>query len=167
MATPLHIKTLRRTSAGFTLIEVLIALLVLSIGLLGLAFLQGQGVKFNTDAYNRSQATLLAYDIMERMRANRDAVGQDHYDTSTQSKATAAKDRDCSGSSACNCYTRVCNTANMARFDLAEWYALQAATLPPDSTNLSTITRDNNEVTVVMRWKERDVLRSQQWVFEP
>jgi type IV pilus assembly protein PilV len=156
-----------RRQAGFTLIEVLIALLVLSIGLLGLAFLQGQGVKFNTDAYNRSQASLLAYDIMDRMRANRSAVGKDHYDASTQSKAAAAKARDCSGGASCNCYSSVCSITNLARFDLAEWYALQAATLPPDSSNLSTITRSGTEVTVVMRWKERDALRSQQWVFEP
>ena len=44
-------------SQGFSLMEVLVALLVLAIGLLGLAALQARGVKFNHDAYLRSQAT--------------------------------------------------------------------------------------------------------------
>jgi type IV pilus assembly protein PilV len=61
---------LLRHERGFSLIEVLVALLVLSIGLLGLAALQAQGLRFNHDAYVRTQATHLAYDIVDRMRAN-------------------------------------------------------------------------------------------------
>ena len=61
----------RRRECGFSLIEVLVALLVLAIGLLGLAALQAQGLRFNHDAYVRTQATHLAYDIVDRMRTNR------------------------------------------------------------------------------------------------
>lgn len=53
---------------GFTLLESLIALLVLAVGLLGLAALQVRGLAYNHDAYVRSQATILAYDLIERMR---------------------------------------------------------------------------------------------------
>lgn len=56
---------------GFTLIEVLVALLVLAIGLLGLAALQTQGVRFNHDAAVRTQATNLAQDMLERLRIQR------------------------------------------------------------------------------------------------
>lgn len=64
---------------GFTLLEVLITLLVLSIGLLGLANLQVVGLKNNHSAYLRSQATELAYDALDRMRANRQsAIGGDY-----------------------------------------------------------------------------------------
>jgi type IV pilus assembly protein PilV len=55
---------------GFTLLEVLIALLVLSIGLLGLAALQGVGLRSSQEAYLTSQASLLAYDLADRVRAN-------------------------------------------------------------------------------------------------
>ena len=55
---------------GFTLLEVLIALLILSIGLLGLAALQTTGLRSNTMATTRTHATQLAYDIADRMRAN-------------------------------------------------------------------------------------------------
>ena len=64
----------RRRQRGFSLIEVLVAMLVLAIGLLGLAALQTQGVRFNHDAYVRSNATALAYEIMDKMRARRGSV---------------------------------------------------------------------------------------------
>jgi type IV pilus assembly protein PilV len=56
--------------SGFTLIEVLIAMLILSVGLLGLAGFQASSARNNTSAYNRSQATQLAYDLADRIRAN-------------------------------------------------------------------------------------------------
>lgn len=56
---------------GFSLVEVLVAMLILAIGLLGLAALQTQGVRFNHDAYVRTSATVLAYDIVDKMRLNR------------------------------------------------------------------------------------------------
>ena len=60
----------QQRSEGFSLFELLIALLVLAIGLLGYATLQSQGIKSNTSASFRSEATFLAMDISERMRAN-------------------------------------------------------------------------------------------------
>ena len=47
-----------RGTAGFTLLEVLVAVVVLSVGLLGLASLQVNGLRFNHSAYMRTQATL-------------------------------------------------------------------------------------------------------------
>ncbi len=58
-----------RRSGGFTLLEVLIAIVVLAIGLLGLAALQLRGLTDTGNAYLRSQATWLAYDVADRMRA--------------------------------------------------------------------------------------------------
>jgi type IV pilus modification protein PilV len=60
---------------GFSLIEVLVAMLVLAIGLLGLAALQTQGVRFNHDAFVRTTATNLAMDITDAMRAARTPDG--------------------------------------------------------------------------------------------
>lgn len=60
----------RQREHGFSLMEVLIAMLVLAIGLLGLASLQAQSLKFNHDSYVRSQATILAGEMMDKLRAD-------------------------------------------------------------------------------------------------
>ena len=57
--------------SGFSLVEVLVAMLILAIGLLGLAALQTQGVRFNNDAFIRTQGTTIAYDIIDKLRVNR------------------------------------------------------------------------------------------------
>ncbi len=54
---------------GFTLFELLIAVLVLAVGLLGLATMQAQGLKSNNSAELRTEATFLAMDIIDRMRS--------------------------------------------------------------------------------------------------
>jgi type IV pilus assembly protein PilV len=83
---------------GFTLLEVLIALLVLSIGLLGLAALQTTGLRSNQMATMRTLATEAAYDITDRMRANPAGVAAGEYVialtdvTDPSATATAASD---------------------------------------------------------------------------
>jgi type IV pilus assembly protein PilV len=61
----------KSSERGFTLLEVLVALVIMSIGLLGLAGLMVNSLKNNQSAAMRSQAAWLAYDIIDRMRANR------------------------------------------------------------------------------------------------
>jgi type IV pilus assembly protein PilV len=63
-----------KLARGTTLIETLVALLVLSIGLLGVAGLQMSSLQNNRGAHLRSQAQVLAYDIADRMRANRNVA---------------------------------------------------------------------------------------------
>ena len=65
------------SDSGFTLIEVLVALVIVALGMLGNAMLQLQGMKNSNDAYLRSQIGLFAYDIADRIRANREC--QDEY----------------------------------------------------------------------------------------
>src|SRR5690625_3848715 len=59
---------------GMTLIEVLVAVLVLSVGLLGLAALQGISLQSNQNAYNRTQAVSFVYEAVDFARANRSAI---------------------------------------------------------------------------------------------
>ena len=55
---------------GMTLVEVLVSLVIISVGLLGIAALQITTLRANQDAYVRSQASAVAADILDRMRAN-------------------------------------------------------------------------------------------------
>jgi len=62
--------TRRYQQRGVSLIESMIALLVISIGLLGIAALQITAMKQNTSALNHSQAVWIGYNIADRIRAN-------------------------------------------------------------------------------------------------
>lgn len=61
----------RRSIAGFSMIEVLIAILVLAMGLLGYALLQTMNLRYTQSANYRTVATNLAHDLLDQMRANR------------------------------------------------------------------------------------------------
>lgn len=69
----------RRLQAGLNLLEVLIATLVLSVGLLGLAGLQISSLKTTQNASLKQEATFILYDLLERMRSNRQAVLAGNY----------------------------------------------------------------------------------------
>lgn len=75
---------------GFTLLEVLVALVVLSIGLLGLSGLQTSSLRNNHSAFLRSQATVVSNDIIDRMRANRGRALAGDYDIAYGDSTPAA-----------------------------------------------------------------------------
>lgn len=99
-----------RSQSGFTLIEILIALFVFAIGILTVAGLQIISKKANYDAIQRTSATFLAYDIIERMRANRDNL--DSY-LNPLGAAQAVPGT--------NCKTNSCTGDQLAAYDLWEW----------------------------------------------
>jgi type IV pilus assembly protein PilV len=79
-----------KVSYGYSLLEVLIALIILAIGLLGLAGLQLQGLRDNHSAFLRSQATYLAAEIIDCMQSNREAALQGEYDIGSGEDPTGA-----------------------------------------------------------------------------
>ena len=112
---------MRTQQSGFTLIEVMVSVLVLSIGLVGVAALQGVSLKNTQSAFMRSQATALAYDVADRMRANVISARIGLYDSgSYDPPATVAGCKSTTG----------CTAQNMAEHDLAEWNAAIATYLP-------------------------------------
>lgn len=119
--------------SGFTLLEVLVAIVVLSIGLLGLAGLMATSLRNNQSAYHRSQAVLLAYDISERMRANRPAALTNAYDITIGTAAPAGTD--------------------MAATDIAEWKAILARSLPAGDGAVS-VTASTRRVTITVQWND-------------
>lgn len=159
----MSIKNFRQKSAtvpeqadGFSMLEVMVALLVLSIGLLGLAMLQVRGMQLNSDAYFRTQATVLAYDLMDRMRANRKGALEDRYRASTPPTGTAP-----------NCDSTSCSYTDLATYDLIRWYTALGQTLPVNPNASTTITSAGGLYTITINWMERDLPLTQTWVFEP
>lgn len=91
----------RANAAGFTLIEVMIAVLVMGVGLLGFALLQTMNVRFTKSAQQRTVATNLAYEIIDIMRSQRSRGSYFNgitYDSFDAVAGTCARDADMSPS---------------------------------------------------------------------
>ncbi len=159
------------SQSGFTLIEVLVAILILAVGLMGLSAMQLTSLKVNQGAYYRSQASILASDILDRMRANREGFEDGDYD-----------DLDTSDSipSAQSCISSAlgCTSSQLADQDFREWAgyfedvdSLGNSYLPliPGATGTVDVDGDNN-ATVVISWGQQgwgenadgDIVKEQQ-----
>lgn len=121
---------------GFGMIEILVSLLVLAIGLLGLASLQTTSLTQTSEVRHRSQAILLADDLLERVRSNRDNIG---------SYAIAEGNLP-----ACNSAFAIANNG-VATNDLAEWKNSLACLLPSGNGSVQI---NNNLVTVQIVWED-------------
>lgn len=109
---------IRTGQRGFTMIELLIAVLVLSIGLLGLAALQAQALRNNQSSYHRTQATILAYDMIDRARANREGLDNGNYHLPANTQVNGCTS------------TPGCSAAQMSTNDMFEWNQLLGQHLP-------------------------------------
>ena len=122
---------------GMTLVEILVALVVLSIGLLGLASMQTASVKFSTSAYQRTQATAIAYDLVDRMRGNRLAALNGDYLVPFESPVPACAAFD--------------GTGTLRDQDIAAWRNAMACRLPQST---GSVTRLNDEFTITIIWDD-------------
>ncbi len=110
-------------AGGFTLVEVLVAVLVISIGMLGVAKLVLTAVTANDSAYFRTQAADLAYSILDAMRANRAyAATTGGYQLSFGQSPNMTIQCDALGAD--------CTPAEMAQYDLYRWRQQLASALP-------------------------------------
>jgi type IV pilus assembly protein PilV len=134
-----HIKT--KQNSGFTLLEVLITLVILAIGLLGLAGLQASGIKNNHSAYHRSQATLAVYDMIDRVRANKLAIN--NYLTTFMNPTIAT--------AKIGCTTSGCTNTQMAEHDLYEWNLIITSLLPSGAGEIS---QNGSIYTVKVTWDD-------------
>ena len=128
---------------GAGLIEVLISLLVIATGILGLTGLQASGLASNRTAYYRTQATILAYDIIDRQRANKAEAIAGSYLTATGPVTTT------------NC-TSSCTPRNIARTDLTQWKASLATQLPAGDGSVVAVTGAENTYQVTVQWARED-----------
>ena len=129
------------SQAGFTLLEVLVALLVLSIGLLGLAALQTLSLKFNHQSYGRTQAVIRASDMLDRIRANPLGKKAGAYDFVAAGSIPAIST---------DCTTAVCSSTELATWDINKWNTDNANLL----NGTGAITTSASVRTITIAWKE-------------
>jgi type IV pilus assembly protein PilV len=140
-----------RASSGFSMVEVLVALLVLSIGLLGLASLQTFGLKYNQQSYQRTQAVYQAYDIADRIRANPVGIANTCYDT-VAAGATAVTGA-CAGAFK-NCESNICTPNELANYDINKWNTANQNLL---SQGRGAISTSNARRTITISWIESEL----------
>ena len=149
--------TSTKSVSGIGLLEVLIAVLLISVGFLAVARMQVEGMRFSQSAYYRSQGYFMANEIIDRMRANLQGVAAGAYDDKSTDSSYAAPD----------CSTAVCTPVQIALKDLSEWRAnlypdnnARPALPSSDGTAASgeIISRGNNEFTIKLSWAEDDTV---------
>ncbi|MFK8053549.1 MAG: type IV pilus modification protein PilV [Woeseiaceae bacterium] len=129
----------RKAQSGYTLLEILIAAILLTGGLVGLASMQVNGTRLNNSAYLRSQANVLAYDIVDRMRANLVDARAGNYDLAIGDATPAL-------------------SGNVEDIDLVQWRTNLAYYLPAGNGAITRVagatTDDQARFTITVRWND-------------
>ena len=132
-------KTSAPIQSGFTLLEILVAMVVLSIGLLGLAGLMTTSMRDNLSASHRTQATWMAYDMIDRMRANRASAFAGTYNTPLAAPAPCVA-------------AAPATTLPAQTQDLEAWKSQLACVLPEGAGSIAV---DGGRVaTIVIQWND-------------
>jgi len=138
------------TQNGFTLVEVLISVLVISIGLLGMAGLQTTGIQQSHNSYLKTQASMLAYDMADRMRSNLQGVAAGHYNNVDNGALDLISTEPvCADANACT-------AQELADIDIYQWTSGSntgsiAATLP---SGHGKIANSSGIFTITVLWDE-------------
>jgi type IV pilus assembly protein PilV len=124
-----------RHSRGFTLTEILVTLVIISVGLLGVAGLHSMSLRNNFDALIRSHASALADEIADRMRTNRTRALAGDYNINIGSTRTGTA---------------------LADLDLIAWKTRLATQLPNGDGSITLAAPPSRLVTIIIQWGERD-----------
>lgn len=147
--------TSKHKQSGFSLIEALVAFLILSIGMLGIASLQTMSLKSGHTAVLRTGAIMSVDDIIERMRANRGALAS--YAAATGYMGT---DNVCAETTVA---AAVCTPVQLADDDLFRWKNALKDVLPNNAATTASVVvtvpvppSTTTNIVVTVNWSERN-----------
>lgn len=135
------------TQRGFSMLEILVALVIIAIALLGTAGLQVYALRVNQSGQFRTQAVFLASDISERMEANKAAaVAGNYVQTLTGTPSVAGSD----------CALITCSPADLALWDISQWGVAIDGLLPQASWEITQTTAGNPSIyQIIIHWSDR------------
>lgn len=147
---------MKRRHSGFSMVEVLVTLVVIAIGVLGVAALQLNALKYTKESFSRSAASVLAGDLSDRMRGNMAGVKAGYYARNfgyTTAHSTAVTAPSCGTTSDCNAQT-------LAQLDLSSWLAAIAAALPGGTGAVVPVNNNAFVYRIVVMWQEKSLVDS-------
>lgn len=162
------------TQTGVGLLEVLVAALIFSVGILGVAAMQMNGMKVTKSAHNLSVATFIAEDMADRMRANLEGVQATDYDgicvcndgTTENYCAGTCDTTNCTDPSSITTRTCYGSEANcdIPDADTASWKVLMCDMAPPGTLARITCPAPCNELdsprTINVTWSEKEAIEN-------
>lgn len=134
-------KMIIKNKNGYTLFEVMIAVLIVSLGMIALGGIMINSLRYSKESANRFVATQQLYEMADRMRANHKAVVAGNYD---EAKGIP---------SASSCRTAGCSISNMAKFDINEWNTKNSRVLPKGE---GTVTKNGDSFLITVSWQETE-----------
>lgn len=143
----MKLKTNIQKLQAFTLIEVMVAMVIFSVGLLGLAGMQSLGMTNNQTAYLRTVAMQQSYNMSDRMRNNTGiggGLGSGSYDAMAGIPALGT-----------NCVATPCTATQLANFDLFEWNTNNAALLPQGQGTVTNV--GGGQFIICVMWNELNI----------
>ena len=149
----------QQCARGFSLIEIMVAILILSLGLMGLAQLQAATVRFKTNSWVRSAAATLFTDMADRLRANPVQTGSAYgsgtatasaylisQSWNTQQSATISLTQDC--------LVNTCTSLERATFDLETWRINTKRMIPQGAVNIEG--NRSTGFTLTLAWFDKN-----------
>ena len=150
----------RKYFEGVTLIEVLISMLVLSIGLLGIAGLQAGVAKYKINSFARSSISSLYADFADRIRINSDVAGTSLFTgvaSTSQYSLTdtwATQQSNVLTDPSPNCLTAACTTTQRATYDMVVWRQRVRSVLPQGA---ALVTGDlSTGIALTLMWFDKE-----------
>ncbi|WP_199096605.1 type IV pilus modification protein PilV [Dyella sp. ASV21] len=143
----------KRHNQGFSLIEVLISVVIVSVGMLGVAGILLTVSRSANSNYARQQAVALTYDIVDRMRANATAASN----STTSNPYIAAATAPSTTTPSPDCSSATCSATQMASFDVWQWQTKIKNSLPNGLGSVSVAAGNTNttNITVTVTWNDK------------
>ena len=135
-------------SSGFTLLEVMVAMVIFSVGMLGLAGIQALALQNNNTAYMRTIAMQQSYNMADLLRLSKDF---NEVIDSNYNPITTAIGSDPSKDCIADDLTTNCSTSELAEFDIFHWKTRMAEALP---AGRGTVTKTGDVYEIIIMWDE-------------
>lgn len=150
-AMPRMLRSNKSAQHGVSLIESLVAIVVMSLGILGILGVQMRTLADTQTGVRRAQAIRMIEDLSERMKVNPNALGNmNSYKSAFAATPTAATD----------CKTSACTNSQLAAYDIAQWKQLVKTTLPGADAEIFVVADETDgsrrQLGVMVSWRENE-----------